>query len=164
MGAPSERSGLGYTEDDSAGQSNIFATEPKVYQGKEISNSWVVALVGTIAAGGLVFVGVQKLWSLTRTLRPSPLGPGPPCPSTWPSSSRAAPAPVWLSPRPPRPRRPRERDGPKVPAPSRGEGSRRPGDALVAATDESIEQSERMSTGVVHRPHVLSCKTRVFIP
>merc|ERR1712118_339544 len=59
--APSERSGLGYTEDDSAGQSNIFATEPKVYQGKEISNSWVVALVGTIAAGGLVFVGVQKL-------------------------------------------------------------------------------------------------------
>merc|ERR1711924_352767 len=45
--APSERSGLGYTEDDSAGQSNIFATEPKVYQGKEISNSWVVALVGT---------------------------------------------------------------------------------------------------------------------
>merc|ERR1712094_149839 len=133
------------------GQSNIFATEPKVYQGKEISNSWVVALVGTIAAGGLVFVGVQKLLVVDEDAAPSPLGPGPPCPSTWPSSSRAAPQPLWLSPRPPRPRRPRERDGPKVPAPSRGEGSAGRVTPLVAATDEIIEQSERMSTGVVHR-------------
>ena len=72
--APSERSGLGYTEDDSAGQSNIFATEPKVYQGKEISNSWVVALVGTIAAGGLVFVGVQKLLVVDEDAAPVSLG------------------------------------------------------------------------------------------
>lgn len=29
--APNTRSGLGYTEDDSAGQTNIFAVEPKLY-------------------------------------------------------------------------------------------------------------------------------------
>merc|ERR1712094_108363 len=127
--APSERSGLGYTEDDSAGQSNIFATEPKVYQGKEISNSWVVALVGTIAAGGLVFVGVQKLLVVDEDAAPVSLGSRAPL-SQYVAEfqPRRASAPV-LSPRPPRPRRPRERDGPKVPAPSRGEGSRRPGDA-----------------------------------
>merc|ERR1712094_156508 len=108
---------------------NIFATEPKVYQGKEISNSWVVALVGTIAAGGLVFVGVQKLLVVDEDAAPVSLGSRAPLSQYVSSSSRAAPRPLWLSPRPPRPRRPRERDGPKVPAPSRGEGSRRPGDA-----------------------------------
>merc|ERR1712118_19966 len=127
--APSERSGLGYTEDDSAGQSNIFATEPKVYQGKEISNSWVVALVGTIAAGGLVFVGVQKLLVVDEDAAPVSLGSRAPL-SQYVAEfqPRRAPAPVAV-PEPPRPRRPRERDGPKVPAPSRGEGSRLPGDA-----------------------------------
>ncbi|KAA6427497.1 MAG: hypothetical protein FRX49_02160 [Trebouxia sp. A1-2] len=29
--APNTRSGIGYTEDDSAGQTNIFAVEPKLY-------------------------------------------------------------------------------------------------------------------------------------
>jgi len=72
--APNDRSGLGYTEDDSAGQSNIFATEPKVYQGKEISNSWVASLVGTIAAGGLVFIGVQKLLADSEVSTPVSLG------------------------------------------------------------------------------------------
>ena len=33
---------------------------------------------------------------------------------------------------------------------------------LLAAID-NIEQSYRISTGVVHRPHVLSCKIRVII-
>lgn len=45
-----------------------------MYQGKEISNSWVVALVGTIAAGGLVFVGVQKLLVVDEDAAPVSLG------------------------------------------------------------------------------------------
>ena len=52
--APSNRAGLGFTDEDSAGQSNIFAVEPKQY----VSDSNTSSNVGGPAIAGAVAVGL----------------------------------------------------------------------------------------------------------
>ena len=56
-----ERSGLGYLEEDSAGQTNIFAVEPKVYVGGNVSGAWPLALLFSLLAGGGIFYGLKTL-------------------------------------------------------------------------------------------------------
>ena len=51
---PSNRAGLGFTDEDSAGQSNIFAVEPKQY----VSDSNTSSSVGGPAIAGAVAVGL----------------------------------------------------------------------------------------------------------
>jgi len=59
---PSSRSGLGFTDDDSAGQSNIFAVEPKVVVSDSNTSSNVggPAIAGAVAIG-LVIAGLRIL-------------------------------------------------------------------------------------------------------
>ncbi|GAB4822760.1 hypothetical protein N2152v2_009806 [Parachlorella kessleri] len=50
------RAAVGYTDEDSAGQSNIFAVEPKVYvSGSSADNSNAGPQTVTVAAAGFVF-------------------------------------------------------------------------------------------------------------
>ena len=60
--APSSRSGLGFTDDDSAGQSNIFAVEPKQYVSDSNTSSNVggPAIAGAVAVG-LIVAGIRIL-------------------------------------------------------------------------------------------------------
>jgi len=59
---PSARSGLGFTSDDSAGQSNIFAVEPKQYVSDSNTSSNVggPAIAGAVAVG-LIVAGIRIL-------------------------------------------------------------------------------------------------------
>eukprot|EP00892_Ulva_mutabilis_P011833 jgi/Ulvmu1/9021/UM005_0112.1 len=60
---PNNNAALGFTEDDSAGQSNIFAVEPKTYvqSQKPDSNSNATLLIGGIAAAFAVALLVVGL-------------------------------------------------------------------------------------------------------
>ena len=59
---PSALSGLGFTSDDSAGQSNIFAVEPKQYVSDSNTSSNVggPAIAGAVAVG-LIVAGIRIL-------------------------------------------------------------------------------------------------------
>ena len=59
---PSARSGLGFTSDDSAAQSNIFAVEPKQYVSDSNTSSNVggPAIAGAVAVG-LIVAGIRIL-------------------------------------------------------------------------------------------------------
>uniref|UniRef100_A0A7S2Z1Z1 Uncharacterized protein n=1 Tax=Chloropicon laureae TaxID=464258 RepID=A0A7S2Z1Z1_9CHLO len=56
------RKSLGFTEKDSAGQSNIFAVEPRVYVQGEENTALVLAIsvVGLVAAGGLGYTLISE--------------------------------------------------------------------------------------------------------
>ena len=67
IGSTSSRAGLGYLEEDSAGQQNIFSVEPKVYvQGSATDEargggSLIYSAVALAASGALVYIGLGAL-------------------------------------------------------------------------------------------------------
>eukprot|EP00239_Pterosperma_sp_CCMP1384_P006491 CAMPEP_0197856868 /NCGR_PEP_ID=MMETSP1438-20131217/29389_1 /TAXON_ID=1461541 /ORGANISM="Pterosperma sp., Strain CCMP1384" /LENGTH=159 /DNA_ID=CAMNT_0043472481 /DNA_START=144 /DNA_END=623 /DNA_ORIENTATION=+ len=65
--SPGKRASLGYTDEDSAGQSNIFAVEPQVsiQRGAGDTTTKIVAGVGAALAAGAIFLGLTSLRDAT---------------------------------------------------------------------------------------------------
>ena len=67
IGSSSSRAGLGYMEEDSAGQQNVFSVEPKIYvQGSATDEvrgggSLVYSAVALVGSGALVVAALQGL-------------------------------------------------------------------------------------------------------